>query len=44
MAGFEPATLGSQSRCAARLRYTPKDPSKRTGSVLVDARGVKPLE
>ena len=24
VAGFEPATLWSQTRCATRLRYTPK--------------------
>ena len=24
MVGFEPTTLWSQTRCAARLRYTPK--------------------
>ena len=25
VAGFEPATLWSQTRCATRLRYTPRD-------------------
>ena len=25
VAGFEPATLWSQTRCATRLRYTPND-------------------
>ena len=25
VAGFEPATLWSQTRCATRLRYTPSD-------------------
>jgi hypothetical protein len=38
-AGFEPAASCSQSRCAARLRYSPSNTGRADPSSVLDADG-----